>query len=179
MFCGVGASGVARPRLLLSKQPGSLRNRASGGPRGAPPSDRSPARSLGAGGGVGPGRGLRGRTAGTDGASRSRYRGVIEPAACVPAAAGRGELAGAGGTVHPNTGLEPAGGGPPWASHVCQSVSVEVERDFGRRRKKKKKYFFDQSSTPGGGAAPGRERALSERTRSSTLQPPTSTEHGE
>ena len=30
----------------------------------------------------------------------------------------------AGGTAHPNTGTRPAGGGPPMAGHVCQSVSV-------------------------------------------------------
>ena len=86
--------------------------------------------------------GLRRRTAGTDGASRSRYRAVGRggtrsgdapaPRLCaLPAVEANPQ---AGGTVRPNTSARLAGGGPPMAGHVCQSVSgkkSEEEPAFG------------------------------------------------
>lgn len=78
--------------------------------------------------------GLRGRTAGADGASRSRYRAVglgrsaeegspRTPSArrALPAIEANPR---AGGTARPNTSTRLAGGGPPMAGHVCQSVSL-------------------------------------------------------
>ena len=78
--------------------------------------------------------GLRGKATGTDGASRSRYLSVgqaresggsprsLRPWPRRPWRRTRR----AGGTVRPNTGARPAGGGPPMAGHGCQSVGGKV-----------------------------------------------------
>ena len=39
----------------------------------------------------------------------------------------------AGGTVRPNAGSRPAGGGPPMAGHGCQSISVVWKNRGGER----------------------------------------------
>ena len=76
--------------------------------------------------------GLRGRTTGADGASRSRYRAdgrgrnaeeesPRTPSAQWPSLASEANPQ-AGGTARPNTSARLAGRGPPMAGHVCQSV---------------------------------------------------------
>ena len=112
----VSAVGFEKPRVY--RRPGP---RALGG---SPREDR---------GDPGPRDGLRGRTTGADGASRSRYRAVgaggtrrkgpvgHPPRWALPAMEANPRV---GGTARPNTGARPAGGGPPMAGHVCQSVGV-------------------------------------------------------
>lgn len=46
----------------------------------------------------------------------------------------------AGGTVRPNTGTRPAGGGPPMAGHVCESVSGSATRQRRDRRCEKRPF---------------------------------------
>ena len=101
--------------------------------------------------------GLRGRTARTDGASRSRYRAGgpggtrrksplgPPPRVALPAIEANRQ---AGGTVRPNTSARLAGGGPPMAGHVCQSVS-EVERTL-----KKKNFKSEKNQRRDRGIAP-------------------------
>ena len=110
---GVSRVGFEKHRVRRKAR----RARRVGSPRGATAEPRD---------------GLRGRTARSDGASRSRYRAVgpgrsaEERSPRTPSAPGPSRAVEAnpqaGGTVRPNTSARLAGGGPPMAGHVCQSV---------------------------------------------------------